>query len=238
VFELTDIISVCLAQASGGNLEYCQGEPKSSPDPGTGEFSAVFDHQGGRLGTYWSDDYLEIPKDAIPRGERWRVSGFIHTSLNRYHQYANYDKGERLVAPVIQYRVEGDKRFEKLVKAVIHHSIKCDCMSLEDKVSVLLQSESADSKGRCKDEWLPNRKQRKDEAAYFKVDSLHITVYTNHFSNILCKMCDHEHTEDVKVAAMLFGRLDPDGPNSYSAAVKLYVCVQSALNQTAVFFEV
>jgi hypothetical protein len=78
----------------------------------------------------------------------------------------------------------------------------------------------------------------KNETAYFEVDSGHITVYTHHFSNILCKMCDHEHTEDVKVAAMLFGRLDPDGPNSYSAMVKLYVCVQSALNQTAVFFEV
>jgi hypothetical protein len=89
------------------------GSSKSSPDPGTGEFSAVFDHRGGRLGTYWSDDYLEIPKGAIPKGERWRVSGFIHTSLDRYQQYTDYDKGERLIAPVVQYCVEGGKHFQE-----------------------------------------------------------------------------------------------------------------------------
>jgi hypothetical protein len=170
------------------------GSSKSSPDPGTGEFSAVFDHRGGRLGTYWSDDYLEIPKDAIPKGERWRVSGFIHTSLDRYQQYVDYDKGERLIAPVVQYRVEGGKHFKKLVKAVIHHSIRCGCTSLEDKVSVLLQSESTDDTEKRVEEWLPHKKQRtKEGTAYFEVDSLHITVYTNHFSDIFVRCAIRAH---------------------------------------------
>jgi hypothetical protein len=84
--------------------------------------------------------------------------------------------------------LKGANTFKKLVKAVIHHSIRCDCTSLEDKVSVLLQSESTDGKEKGKEEWLPHKNQLKEGTAYFEMDSLHITVYTT-TSATSCARC-------------------------------------------------
>jgi hypothetical protein len=63
----------------------CQAlKRKSHNNLSTGQFSGTFTYAGGKLDSWMSDDYLEIPEGAIPEGEEWTIHGNIHTSLDNF----------------------------------------------------------------------------------------------------------------------------------------------------------
>ena len=197
----------------------------------TGEFCGTFDHRGGRLSTFMSDDYLDIPRDAIPKGESWKISGNIFTSLDGYINFVNKHNGEHFIAPAIHYNVEGGRSFNKFVKVVIHHSITNK--SLLEKVTVLLKEDAEQPQ-----KLMLNKEIGKTQTQpWFEIDNVHITVYTNHFSAILCLLCDKQHTEQKRIAGYLYGRIDRNEVESI-ATMELYLFTVDDVQKQSVFTEV
>jgi hypothetical protein len=178
---------------------------KQTTESSTGnwQISGKFDHSGGTLQSYLSDDYLKIPRGAIPRGQKWTIYGNIHTELDNTFDYLlNKSKGERFAAAISEYEVEGGHWFDKPVAVVIHPFT--NNVSKLDQLTVQLHSERH---GFIE---VPRDKRVDEKGPWFEVDGSTITVYTYHFTKITCKLCDSEECSVKAIKGMIYGKITTD----------------------------
>ena len=211
-------------------LHGCKHSQRRLTNLSTPKFSKTFDYSGGKLSYYQSDDYLEIPEGAIPKGENWNVHGRIYTSLDEFVGLLKKERGEKFVAPVTEYTVEGGHKFKKPVKAVIHHSI-VDA-SLFTKLSVYLQDQRGETEVPLKSS------DGLQSGPWYEIDGPRLNVYTYHFTNIICKTCSDNCQLKTTVKGMLYGKMSQDSNGKICATLELYIHFYKDVQRLPVFHEV
>ena len=96
-------------------------------------FSKVFSWNGGELRNWITDDYLEIPRGAIPEGQEWEIQCKIHTCLDKFDNI--FLKGERkqFRSCVLEYVIKdellcnAEKQFLTRVVINLRHSVADEC---------------------------------------------------------------------------------------------------------------
>jgi hypothetical protein len=193
----SDPLEICLtgelSEVEGMNDEPCSQLPGST-DYTSKKFRGTFTSAGGILKTYFTDDQLVIPQGAIPEGESYNIWGVVHASLDGHADYVDKESGERLMAPVNEFCVEGNKHFSIPIQVVVHHGASREQLN---KVNVALREDNG--------EIIPvlPELQKIEGQPWFKIDERVIVIYTHQLCEVLCKV----HCEGQKVEGTLRGTL-------------------------------
>jgi hypothetical protein len=193
----SDPMEICssgrLSEVEGMSSECCT-QPPESTEYTNKKFRGTFTNAGGTLKTYFTDDQPVIPQGAIPEDESYNIWGVVHASLDGHAEYVDKESGERLMAPVNEFCVEGNKHFSIPIQVVVHHGASREQLN---KVNFALREDNG--------EIIPvlPELQKVEGKPWFKIDEKIIVIHTHQLCKVLCKV----HCEGQKVEGTLRGTL-------------------------------
>ena len=177
--------------------------------------SAVLTQHGGILQNYMTNDYLEVPANAVPEGEEYLVCGRSEVELSEYHHCA---LGHRLVAAVANFHIHGNMEFKLPVHLYIRHTAKTKTQL--ENIHVRCQHI-----GQFSD--VPSERDSGNKSNFFSVDQYYVKIITSHFSKYFC--FTHGNEEDINLSIALFGSLSKDANELYLAHLMLCIYLRGDL---------
>ena len=155
----------------------------------------------------------------VPDGLKSVIMQHIHTDFEAVNMYI--PPHECIVSPAVRFIVQKGNYQEsqhfKVFKAKIPH-----CLPEAYDFSFLkVRLGNLSRKGSLKE--VQRGKPQSTDTSYYTADKKHITLYTNHFCDVVCtsskKICDSA------LVILPFGYLYPDpGENKTMAKVKVFLC--------------
>ena len=157
----------------------------------------------------------------IPSGLHGSVTGHIHTHTQDILK--QIPDGECLIAPVPDYtaNVEGKRSNKQMYKIKIRHCVK----QKQDLKNIRVRTGDIHNNIRFTD--IPRKTFFKRKSSSFhsaqcyKVDSKYIKIYTPHFCQFLCTLCEEECKGELQ--ALLFGSHFLANESLVHVS-KLYIC--------------
>ncbi|XP_013409010.1 uncharacterized protein LOC106172725 [Lingula anatina] len=182
---------------------------------------SFFTSSGGQLVREGSAVELHIPRGAVPKGQTFAVQDGVILDQRPFVSAVSPD--ERIISPIVEYKLCGDKSFKKHVLVKIPHCIAD--RDLWEDIRVLC-SESTTAPYIFKEVPYQSKENNVHQDMYFTLRDGYIYLQTTHFTLFLCT-CRKRSDKDMVIDAVVFGSFSEktvkNKPNR-EVRLRLYLC--------------
>ncbi|XP_046553034.1 uncharacterized protein LOC124262582 isoform X2 [Haliotis rubra] len=157
--------------------------------------SADFTSMGGLLAIPKSDITLEVPRDAVPKGESVCVQAFVSPEFHNLQPFMDDD--EVVVSPVGEFQMSCKRKWYRHVK------IHIPCIQRNPKETFRVRFFQKDSSGNVEFGDVPVKEDGLNQELYYVKKENHVEIFTVHFTGFFCSVCGH--TCPLDLLALVFG---------------------------------
>jgi hypothetical protein len=183
--------------------------------------------------SYAFDHCLNVPFGSIPQGVSYTIRGKLKLPKERFIQSDGCQ--EEFISPIMEFHVDGDHKFLKPVKVVIYSAV---VKSLDKKkLRVYLEHNGRKEILEYKENYSEflNSKQ-----LWYSIEDGAICVYTYHFTNIFCTMCEESHEEENinRITGIITASLFNKNDGCFGLDLELFLQVFKTTDDENTFFNV
>ncbi|XP_067649650.1 uncharacterized protein [Haliotis asinina] len=157
--------------------------------------SADFTTMGGHLAIPKSDITLEVPRDAVPKGESVCVQAFVSSEFHSLQPFMDDD--EVVVSPVSEFQMSCKRKWDRHVKIYI------PCVQRNPKETFRVRFFQKNTSGNVEFGDVPVKQDGLNQELYYVKRENHVEIFTVHFTGFFCSVCGH--TCPLELLALVFG---------------------------------
>ncbi|XP_046562927.1 uncharacterized protein LOC124271823 [Haliotis rubra] len=154
------------------------------------DFSADTDSHSSQ-----SDIALEVPRDAVPKGESVYVQAFVSPEFHKLQPFMDDD--EVVVSPVGEFQMSCKRKWDRHVK------IHIPCIQRNPKETFRVRFFQKNSSGSVEFGDVPVKEDGLNQELYYAKKENHVEIFTVHFTGFFCSVCGH--TCPLDLLALVFG---------------------------------